>query len=49
MTAPEYVNARRVLLDALEALHDHLDNLILVGSQAVYVHAGEGTLAVPHY
>jgi len=47
MTASEYVAARRVLLDALEALHDHLDNLILVGAQAVYLHSGEGALTVP--
>ncbi|MDR0435526.1 MAG: hypothetical protein LBH11_01965 [Propionibacteriaceae bacterium] len=47
MPAPEYTAARRVLLDALEALHDHLDNLILVGAQAVYLHTGEGTLNVP--
>ena len=47
MTAPEYVAARHVLLDALEALHTHLDSLILVGAQAVYLHAGEGTLNVP--
>jgi len=47
MPAPEYVAARRVLLDALTALHDHLDNLVLVGSQAVYLHTGEGTLSVP--
>ena len=47
MTAPEYVAARHVLLDALDALHDHLDNLILVGAQAVYLHTGEGTLAAP--
>lgn len=36
--APEYVAARRVLLDALEALTDHLPSLILVGAQAVYHH-----------
>ena len=47
MTAPEYVAARRVLLDALDALHDHLGNLVLVGAQAVYLHTGQGTLAVP--
>ena len=47
MTAPEYVIARRVLLDALGALHAHLDNLILVGAQAVYLHTGEDTLTVP--
>ncbi|MCL2804066.1 MAG: hypothetical protein FWD29_08995 [Micrococcales bacterium] len=47
MTSPEYVAARSVLLDALEALHDHLDNLIMVGAQAVYLHTGEGTVNVP--
>ncbi|MGH3274314.1 MAG: hypothetical protein ACRDNZ_08315 [Streptosporangiaceae bacterium] len=45
--APEYVTARRVLLDALTALQGHLDNLILVGAQAVYHHAGEADLNVP--
>lgn len=47
MPVPEYAAARRVLLDALDALGDHLDNLILVGAQAVYLHAGQGTLNVP--
>lgn len=32
------VGARLALLDALEALESHLDSLILVGSQAIYVH-----------
>ncbi|MQY19606.1 hypothetical protein [Nocardia macrotermitis] len=45
--APEYVAARRVLLDALVALEDHLDNLILVGAQAIYYHAGSADLNVP--
>jgi hypothetical protein len=45
--APEYVVARRVLLDALAALEDHLDNLVLVGAQAVYHHAGDAALNVP--
>lgn len=45
--APEYVEARRVLLDALAALEGHLDNLILVGAQAVYHHTGEADLNVP--
>lgn len=34
-----YVAARRVLLDALEGLAGHRDAVILVGAQAVYVHA----------
>ena len=45
--APEYVAARSVLLDALTALEDHLDNVILVGAQAVYHHTGDTTLNVP--
>jgi hypothetical protein len=46
---PEYVEARRALLDALESLAPHAGALILVGAQAVYLHAGPGDLAVaPH-
>ncbi len=30
----EYVEARRVLLDALAALRPHLDAFVLVGAQA---------------
>ncbi|MGI8632163.1 MAG: hypothetical protein ACR2NA_06380 [Solirubrobacterales bacterium] len=33
----EYVEARRVLLDALDALRSHLDAVVLVGAQAVYL------------
>jgi hypothetical protein len=36
-----YVLARRVLLDALETLEEHRENLILVGAQAIYLHTGE--------
>lgn len=36
-----------MLLDALTALEGHLDNLILVGAQAVYHHAGDADLNVP--
>jgi hypothetical protein len=36
---PLYVAARRVLLDALDGIRDHLDALVLVGAQAVYMHA----------
>ncbi len=43
---PLYVAARRVLLDALDALREHLDAIVLVGAQAVYVHAGEADLSV---
>lgn len=46
---PLYLAARRVLLDALQAVHDHRDAIVLVGAQAVYVHAGEADLAVAPY
>ena len=35
--SPEYIAARRVLLDALTALRPHLESTILVGAQAVYL------------
>lgn len=45
----EYVLARRVLLDALEALESHRESIILVGAQAVYIHTGDVDMAVaPH-
>lgn len=43
---PEYVKARRALLDVLEALGDHRASLVLVGAQAIYIVLGEDTLAV---
>lgn len=46
---PLYVAARRVLFDALEAIEPHLSALVLVGAQAVYLHAGEADLAVAPY
>jgi hypothetical protein len=46
---PEYVAARRVLLDALEALDAHRKSVVLVGAQAIYLHVGEGDLAVAPY
>ena len=48
MTYPaEYTATRTVLLDALEALAPHQDNIILVGAQAGYLHTGSGELAQP--
>lgn len=44
-----YVIARRVLLDALEALGPHRDAAILVGAQAIYLHTGDAELAVAEY
>lgn len=41
-----YVMARRVLLDALDALGTHREALILVGAQAVYLRVGEGDISV---
>ncbi len=41
-----YVIARRVLLDALDALGQHRDAIVLVGAQAVYLRVGEADLAV---
>jgi hypothetical protein len=45
----EYVAARRVLLDALDALGPHRKAVVLVGAQAIYLHVGEGDLAVSPY
>ena len=47
--AAEYVEARRLLLDALEALSPHSDALVLAGAQAMYLHTGGGHLAVAEY
>jgi hypothetical protein len=44
VTAVEYVRARTVLLDALDALGDHRDAVVLVGAQAVYLHTGTADL-----
>lgn len=46
---PLYVLARRVLLDALEALGAHRKALILVGAQAVYLHTGPAPMAVAEH
>lgn len=46
---PEYVAARRVLLDVLEALDEHRKSIILVGAQAIYLRIGESDLAVAPY
>lgn len=43
---PEYIAARRALLDALDALEGHRRSLVLIGAQAVYVHTGAGDLGV---
>jgi hypothetical protein len=43
---PVLVEARRALLDAVEALGGHVDQIVLVGAQAVYLHTDEVTLGV---
>lgn len=45
--APEYVLARRVLLDALVGLAGQRDAVVLVGAQAIYLNVGDADLAVP--
>ncbi|WP_202918749.1 hypothetical protein [Saccharothrix deserti] len=45
MIPVEYVMARSVLLDALDALGPHRDAAVLVGAQAVYLHSGDADLS----
>lgn len=47
--APEYVAARRALLDVLELLRPHNGSLVLVGAQAVYFHAPTQNPFQPSY
>ncbi len=44
-----YVAARRVLLDALEALEPHLDAVIVVGAQAIYLRTGDTDMVMAPY
>lgn len=44
--APITIAARRVLLDAVEALADHRDGLVLVGAQAIYLYTGDADVAI---
>lgn len=46
---PLYVRARKALFDAAEALAAHLDAIVLVGAQAIYVHTGDADVADPAY
>lgn len=46
---PLYVRARTALLDAFDALEAHLDALVLVGAQAVYLYTSDTELAVAEY
>jgi hypothetical protein len=49
MIDPLYVVARTVLLDALEAIGEQRDAVVLVGAQASYLHTGETDIAVPAF
>lgn len=41
-----YARSRRALLDALEALAEHRDGVILIGAHAVYLYTGEADVPV---
>ncbi|HEX4465500.1 MAG TPA: hypothetical protein VH042_12760 [Solirubrobacterales bacterium] len=41
------VRTRQALLDALDALHDQLGALVLIGAQALYLHTGDVEVAIP--
>jgi len=44
-----YVRARTALLDAADALAPHIDSLVLVGAQAIYLHTGAADLGIAEY
>jgi hypothetical protein len=46
---PRYVEARRVLLDALTALAPHDAAIVVAGAQAIYLRTGAGDTAVAPY
>ncbi len=45
----QYIRARTALLDATDALAPHLDSIILVGAQAIYLHTGAAELVVAEF
>jgi hypothetical protein len=45
----QYVAARRVLLDAVEALAAHKEAVIVAGAQAIYLHTGDGEIGIAPY
>jgi len=45
----QYIRARGALLDATDALEPHLDSLVLVGAQAIYIHTGAADIAVAEF
>jgi len=46
---PRYVEARRVLLNALAALAPHGPAFVVAGAQAVYLRTGDADIAVAQY
>lgn len=40
------IAARAALLDALDALTEHHDALVLIGAQAIYLHTGAAAVAL---
>jgi hypothetical protein len=40
------VQARSALLDALDALEDHRESVIVIGAQAIYLHTGSAQVAL---
>ena len=46
---PLYVRVRAALLDAADALTEQLDAVVLVGAQAIYLHAGDADFATAEY
>ncbi|TPW71595.1 hypothetical protein [Schumannella sp. 10F1B-5-1] len=49
MTDELVIAARRALLDALEALGDQAESIILVGAQAIYLHTGSAEVAIAEF
>jgi hypothetical protein len=47
--SPEYVAARRVLLDAIEALRPHEHAVVLAGAQAIYLRTGPASLPIAEF
>lgn len=45
----QYVRARAALLDAADALSPHLDSIVLVGAQALYLHTGAADIVVAEF
>ena len=44
-----YIRARTALLDATDALAPHLDSIVLVGAQAIYLHTGAADITIAEF